>query len=177
MGVENLALLVPIRPGAERDLRRAVEALPSGDGSPFAVVPGTHVARLVVLGAMGSASAPKRRLHPALLSLSALVDGPSKEWLRMMCDTLGPTGDGLWAHCAGWPGPGPAATALWLSRFQIRLHMDIVGNPSASVTEVEEALRKRAVLLDLALEARGLPPEELRELYRASVQRMGTVRS
>ena len=168
-GPELFGLLVPIRPEHELELRHAVEALPADDRSPFSAVPGTHVARLVIIRAMGARNAPRRRLHPSLLSFSGLVDGPLNDWLLTMCRSLGATGDALWNCCSGWPGPGPAATALWLRRFRIRLHTSIVGNTGASVDEVEAALRTRSSLLDLAVAAPGLTPGELRDRYRSTL--------
>ena len=170
MDVENFSALIPVLPGHERDLKVAVEALPGRDESPFAAVPGTHVARLVVLDSFGGPAIPRRRLHPALLALSAMVDGPFDAWLDSMCVALGPTGDALWVHCAGWPGPGPGATARWLHGFRVpKLHTSIIGNPGALVPDVEKGLRQRAALLELALAGR-LPPDELRRRYNTTVR-------
>jgi hypothetical protein len=170
MDVANVSALIPVLPGHERDLRLVIEALPGGGQSPFAAVPGTHVARLVVLGAFGGPAEARRRLHPALLALSAMVDGSFDAWLRSMCTVLGPAGDAVWAHCAGWPGPGPTATAHWLHRFRIRMHVSIIGNPGATVPVVDQSLRQRANLLALALEAPRLSPEELRHRYETTVR-------
>jgi hypothetical protein len=169
MDVDNVSALIPILSGHERDLRLAVEALPDHDQSPFAGVPGTHVARLVVLDSFGGPATPRRRLHPALLALSVMIDGPFDAWLDSMCTALGPTGEALWVHCAGWPGPGPAVTARWLYGFRIRLHTSIVGNPGALRPEVEKGLRQRAALLELALAGR-LPADDLRQRYGRTVR-------
>jgi hypothetical protein len=170
MGAGNFSALVPVLPGHERELRAAIDALGTGEDSPFAAVAGTHITRLVILDAFGGPSEPRRRLRPALLTFSAMVDGPVEAWLRAMCTTLGAVGDCLWTHCSGWPGPDPAATAVWLGSFRIRLDVSLVGNPNASVEQVEKALRQRRNLLNLALEARHLSPAELRRRYETEVR-------
>jgi hypothetical protein len=177
MDVDNVSALVPVLSGHEPDLRRAIEALPTGDRSPFAAVPGTHVARLVVLESFGGPADSPRRLHPPLLALSALVDGPFDAWLRSMCTVLGSTGDGLWCHCAGWPAEAPSITGTWLHTFRIRMHVSLVGNPGVSVDDVHAALQRRSDLLDLALEAGRLSPGELRHRYVATFGRAEAVRA
>lgn len=166
----NFAALVPVLPGRERDLRAAISAFGTGEHSPFAAVPGTHIARLLVLDAFGGADEPRRHLRPALLALSALVDGAFEDWLSTMCATLGEVGDGIWAHCSGWPGPDRTSTAAWLAGYRIRLEVSIVGNPDAPVDRVEAALRQRRSLLRLALDAPDLPAAELRARYEQEVR-------
>ena len=170
MGAELLSLLIPVTAGREQEVRRAIEAFPVGAESPFASVPGTHVARLVVIDAFGSTALIPRRLHPSVLLLSALVDGDVRRWLLAMCQALGASGDEIWEHCGGWPGNGPATTARWLAGFRIRMHKSIVGNPEASVEAVQQALRRRDNLLQLAIHEGRLGPRELRRQYRTTVQ-------
>jgi hypothetical protein len=164
---EAFTALVPVRPGDEPALRRRLATLdPDGAGTgPFASVPGTHVVRLSVVDTFGARSEGHRRLHPALLMISSLVDGPVEDWLRTMAATLGTTGDALWAHCSGWPGPGPASTARWLAAFRLRMHICLVGHPDPTVAEMERALDRQRRLRDLAIRAQTLTPKELRAAY------------
>lgn len=164
---EAFIALVPIRPGDEPSLRQTLEAFdPERIGaSPFAAVPGTHVVRLAVIETFGARNEGHRRLHPALLSFSVLVDGPVDAWLRSMGATLGPTGDALWAHCSGWPGPGPAATGRWLLSFRLRMHTYVIGHPEPTVDDVTLALRRQRSLRELAIRAQTLTPKALRAAY------------
>jgi hypothetical protein len=168
-GVKTFAALIPIQPESVGSLRAVLQGLgpDTAGGSPFAGVPGTHAVRLAVLDSFGSRAQSPRRLHPALLSISALVDGPVTYWLRSMGAVLQDGGDSIWAHCSGWPGPGPAVTARWLLGFEIRTHECIIAHPAATADQIVDALRQQRDLQALAVRARALKPKELRQQYDA----------
>jgi len=167
-GPDIFGALIPVRPGHEKPLRALLGGLDAGWRSPFADVPGTHLARLVVLRSFGSRAEPRRRLHPALLAFSAMVDGPVDAWLGKMCVNLGAEGDRVWSHCAGWPGPEAAACARWLLSLRLRMHASVIGNPGAPVDEVLGALDRREVLRTLALRRGSVSPADLRSAYEAA---------
>ncbi|HEV7535019.1 MAG TPA: hypothetical protein VGP90_05250 [Acidimicrobiia bacterium] len=175
---EAFFALVPIRAGDEPSLREMLEGFDPGraGASPFSAVPGTHVVRLTVVDSFGTRSDGRRRLHPALLSISVLVDGPVEDWLRSMAAGLGPSGDALWAHCLGWPGPGPAVTGRWLWSLRQRMHLTVIGHPDPTVDDVRRALDQQRALRDLAIRARTLTPKELRVAYGEQFGATATVR-
>jgi hypothetical protein len=176
MAVEMFASLVPVRRDQEKGLRAVLDGLGTSDQSPFAAVPGTHVARLAVIRRVGAAAARDRRLHTALLSFSALVDGPVEDWLGSLPAACGAAGDAVWNHCAGWPGPEPAdAFARWLLDFRLPMHTCIIAHEKTSVGEVTTAIEQRKLLLRLAVAARGLDDGELRRAYNEAFGSLATV--
>jgi hypothetical protein len=167
MAVELFTALTPIVPGREADLRRTLAGLPAGELSPLERVPGTHVARWVVLESLGMLDSARRRpLRPAQLLFSAALDGPLESWLGGLLAGLGPAATAIWSHCLRWPATGERdAVANWLREHRVGNTVPFVGHPDATVGQIGEALDRRARLLRLAIHAQGLPPVELRKAY------------
>src|SRR5688500_20357923 len=104
-----LTTLVPIEAGREEALRKTLADLPTGADSPFHRVAGTHMARLSVLDHYGGSlfgPLSHRSLDPALLVLTAVVDGPAPAWAVRIAGTVRPTAGAVWSHCRGCPGRG-----------------------------------------------------------------------
>lgn len=138
-------VLAPLRDGAAVPARAVIAAL----DEPFARVPGTHLARVQVLG-------------PDLL-LAADHDGPLERWLPTAARELDP----VLAHCAGWPGADDAAAALrWARAHQLDVGFSIVGSPGATVEQVGEALALRASLARFAAQTDGLDDAALHAAWR-----------
>lgn len=169
MAVDLLTSLTPIVPGREADLRRALAALPTGDGSPFARVPGTHVARWVVLEYFGKGDPVLRRpLRPALLLFSAAFDGPVEPWLWGLRAGLGPTAEAVWSHCSRWPGAAEGTSfAHWLLEHRLHINMPFVAHPEATVGEILHGLDCRERLINFAVRNQGRAPADLRRAFEA----------
>lgn len=169
MGLVQHTSLLPVEAGQEGALRRRLDTLGDGGDSPFATVPGTHMARLFVLDHYGGPPGGNhhRRIDPALLAFSAVLDGPLGPWLDGLRAALGSTGEEIWCHCPGFPGMRDgAAFSAWLLRHEIAPSMPIIAYPDATVGQVRRGLELRARLADLAERAQGAKPSELRAAYR-----------
>ena len=128
-------LLAALRDGEDRAARDAMRAL----GTPFARVPGTHLARLQVL------EPPARRWRgrprPYLL-LAAEHDGPAEPWLAAVAREL----DAVLAHCAFWPGAAdPAEVARWARERTVDVGFSVVAT-DATVEQIGAALRRQAAV-------------------------------
>jgi hypothetical protein len=135
-----IVVLAALRGGEADAARAAIAAL----DSPFARVPGTHLARVQVL------RPPSRRLRGKpreYLLLAADHDGPAERWLAAAAREL----DAVLSHCAFWPGCGdPAEVVRWTRARELRVGFSVVGAPDATVEEVSEALELRERLGRLA---------------------------
>jgi hypothetical protein len=140
-------LLAPLRGGEAEAARAAIRAL----DTPFARVPGTHLARVQVL----------EENH---LLLAADHDGPLEPWLLAAAREL----DAVLAHCAFWPGADkPAEVVSWAGDRSLPAGFSVVGSPHATVEEVGEALALRERLARFAAETEGLDDAALHTAWKA----------
>jgi hypothetical protein len=140
-------LVAPLRGGEADAAREAIRTL----DQPFARVPGTHLARVQVLG--------DRRLLVA-----ADHDGPLEPWLAAAAPEL----DSVLAHCAFWPGAdNPAEVVSWARERSLPAGFSVVGSPHATVEQVGEALALRERLSRFAAETEGLDDAALHAAWKA----------
>ena len=165
MAVETISLLSPIAAGHEEAVRATLATFERGTG-PFVKVPGTHVARFVVINWLGTGDPTRRRrLRPARLLFSAVVDGPVEGWLWGMFEKQGPVVETVWRHCSGWPAAEERqARARWLLDQRLAITYPLVAN-DATVAEIQHGLKRRDALRGLKAKASLLTPAELRAAY------------
>lgn len=165
MAVETISLLSPIAADREEAVRATLATFKRGTG-PFVDVPGTHVARFVVVNWLGTGDPRRRRrLRPARLLFSAVVDGPVEGWLWGLFQKQGPVVETVWRHCSGWPEAGDRqARTRWLLEQRLAITYPVVAN-DATVTEIQRGLKRREALRGLKTKASLLTPTELRAAY------------
>jgi hypothetical protein len=168
--VEPIFLLSPIEAGQEEELRATLGAYNKPGASPFADVPGTHVARFVVVNWLGTGDrTSRRRLRPARLLFSAFVDGPVEAWLWGLFEKQRAAVDSIWRHCCGWPAAGdPQAGARWLLEQRVDVTYPLVAN-DRTVSEIRRGLGLRRALMGLKAKADLLTAPELREAYQRAM--------
>lgn len=165
----SLTVLTPILDGQQDALAQHLDALPGGEDSPLARVPGTHFARWVVIRDVVYEGAGQRRDHlraPRLLFTSNF-DGSLEPYLEAMRIGLGEDADGIWSHCRGYPGRHDAdAFAAWLRAHQLHSVLFFAAYGDQTVSEVHANLELRARLIQFALDAQQLPPHDLQAGFR-----------
>jgi hypothetical protein len=164
-----LTVLTPIVEGHEDALTRHLDRLPGGDGSPLARVPGTHFARWVVIPDVVYEGAGQRHDHleASRLLFTSNFDGPPAPYLEALRTGLGEDADAIWGHCRGYPGRGDgAAFARWMRAHQLVSALFFAAYGDQTVGEVHANLEQRARLIEFALSAQGLPPEQLQSGFR-----------
>jgi hypothetical protein len=169
-----LTTLAPIEAGRQESLRKTLADLPTGRASPFQRVAGTHMARLCVLDHYGGALVGPlchRSLDPALLVMTAVVDGPGSAWAESLPTTIGPTVEAVWIHCSGFPGIGNgAAFARWLLDHEVAATFAVVANHD-TVNAVRTGLDLRARLGQFAARLQGTAPAAVRAAYQQGFDR------
>jgi hypothetical protein len=165
----GLTALFPIDDGLPDELTRHLDALPSGDASPLARVHGTHFARWVIIGDVvheGDGQRPDH-LRAARLLFTSNFDGPLERHLEGLRTGLAEDADAIWGHCRGYPGRGDGgAFAAWLGGHRVPSALFFAAYAEQSVGEVHANLELRTRLVDFALHAQGLAPDELRSRFR-----------
>ena len=102
-----LTVLTPILDGHAAELTAHLDALPEGDASPLARVPGTHLGRWVVIDQVKYQGHGQRRrdsLDASRLLFTSNFDGELDPYLERLRTGLGEDADAIWGHCRGYPG-------------------------------------------------------------------------
>jgi hypothetical protein len=165
----HFTTLVPIQAGREEALRKTLDDLGAGGQSPFEQLPGTHMARLYVLDHYGGVlrgPVGHHAFEPALLVLSAVVDGSVPAWLDELQARLEPTAEAVWSHCSGFPGMAGDALARWLFDHEVRPNFEVIAHDQATVGAVRRGLELRGLLGEFAARMQGSAPAVVRAAYR-----------
>jgi hypothetical protein len=167
--VYGLTVLTPVLEGYEEALRERLEGFATGDDSPLARVPHTHVARWVLIPALpfDGPPQPPDSLRAALLLFTSTFDGRLEDYLDVLCERIPEICTAVWGACAGFPGPvaeAPDRFKAYLRRHQVRtgLFYAAYADRRARVANIGFALAQRAALQGIAADAAMLSPPELR---------------
>jgi hypothetical protein len=163
---EGLAALLPVLEGRETELRKALEAMPTGRASPFARIGSTHFARLVLLEEFPGRNGKPLTDVPACVFFAAESDIPVAGYLEALCTLLPHDVDGIFERCVGCPGTSaPALFADWMLRHRVGAGFSLHANPEASVRQVVESLRLRERIIGFAVDTRMLAPTPLKDAW------------
>ena len=165
-----LTVLTPILDGHVQELTEHLDALPEGAGSPLARVPGTHLARWVVIDQVkyqGHAQRHRDALRASRLLFTSNFDGPLEPYLEALRTGLAEDADAVWRHCRGYPGHRDrAGFARWLRAHELEAALFFAAYGTQTLEQVHANLDKRARLIEFALEAQGLEPEALKARFQ-----------
>jgi hypothetical protein len=158
-------VMTPIDHGAEAELRAHLEAM-SRETSTFAQLPRTHFGRWVILDQfVNEDDQPKQeRLASSYLIFTSNFDGDLDSYLDELCSV---PADATWGRCAGCPRPASGdALKRYLLHNQIKTGLFYAAYGDATVPQVVQALDQRERMIDFAVEAQGLEPDELQRRFR-----------
>jgi hypothetical protein len=163
-----LSVLAPIADGRADALQAHLEALAEGDASPLARVPGTHIARWVVIPDViyqGHGQRKRDRLGPRLL-FSSNHDGDVGAYLEGLRTGMADDADAIWGHCRGYPGhaDGPAFAA-WMRAHMLEAALFFAAYGGMTVEQVQDNLARRRALLELVIDGQGAPPADLKARF------------
>jgi hypothetical protein len=157
-------VLTPIRPGAEAELRAVLEGL-AGE-SPFARLPRTHFARLMIVPDMPVPAGVQDPLDGPYLLLTANFDGDVDSWLDELAAVVVPEAREIWGRCVGCPQPAEgAALKAYLWRNQLQSGVVFAAYGQANVAQIRGALDKRARLSDFVVRAQDMDPAQRRAAF------------
>ena len=164
-----LTVLTPVLPERVNALAAHLDALGSGDRSPLVRVPGTHLARWVIIDNVVYEGPPQARENLAAprLLFTSNFDGSLDPYLEVLRTGLGEDADAIWGHCPGYPGRAePRAWAGWFRAHQVDSALFFAAYGDQTVGEVRANLELRSRLMRFALEAQGLAPEQLQARFQ-----------
>ena len=164
-----LTVLTPIREGHEEQLAAHLDGLGDGDASPLARVPGTHIARWVVVPDVkyqGAGQRHRDHLSTGRLLFSSNFDGDLDDYLEGLRTGMAEEADAIWGHCRDYPGHGNAgAFRAYMRAYQLEAALFFAAYGEQTVAEVQANVARRRRLIEFALDAQGLSAAELKTRF------------
>jgi hypothetical protein len=151
-----VTVYAPVFPDCADELRAVIATLPTGPASPFATLPGTHYARLVVADGVRGRT---------LLVCSAVTDAAEPEFLVALLTRTGDLPERLWSLCPGWPGQADVPrAAAWLTDHAVPPTLPF-STYDAPLDQVRAGLALRARLVAFVPRAQDLDPAALQAAF------------
>jgi hypothetical protein len=172
--VYGLTLLCPILddpaavPSHDLQIRKHLATLPVGPDSLFAIAPGTHLARLVVLDDVIYVGAPscEEHLHSKYLVFESNCDGDRDSYLRGLALAMPGELDAIWRHCVGYPPLGASDLPAFLGymrRCEIQTTFFFAPVNDKTRTQTLIALRNKGYIARFIAEHQTNPPAEIQK--------------
>jgi hypothetical protein len=172
--VYGLTLLSPILnderavPSHDLQIRRYLAKLPTGADSPFAVAPGTHLARLVVLDDVIYVGMPscEEHLKSKYLVFESNCDGDLDTYFTGLATKIPQHLDAIWSHCTGYPGTQDLPVFLrYMKACQVDTTFFFAAVNDKSVTETLLALQAKRAVADFIATHQGMDPAQLQREF------------
>ncbi len=173
--VYGLTILSPIinddraTPSHDLQIRSYLAGLSTGQDSPFALAPGTHLARLVVMDDVVFVGAPavEEHLNSKYLifesNCDAGPDGSIDGYLNGLAEHAAEHLDAIWSHCVGYPGAADRAAFIrYMKACQLETTFFFAAINDKSVPETLRALQTQRAVADFIESHQGVEPEKLR---------------
>jgi hypothetical protein len=163
-----LSVLTPILDGHADELRAHLEGLEEGAASPLARVPGTHIARWVVIDDViyqGAGQRKRDTLTPRLL-FSSNFDGDLDVYLEGLRTGMADDADAIWGHCRDYPGHENSGTfRAYMRAYQLEAALFFAAYGDQTVGEVKGNVAQRRRLIDFAIEGQRLDAATLKSRF------------
>src|SRR5580692_1121349 len=162
--VYGLTILSPIidddkaTPSHDLQIREYLAKLSTREDSPFALAPGTHLARLVVMDDVIFVGAPAREEHlkSKYLIFESNLDGDLDSYLNGLAATVPEHLDAIWKHCVGYPGAANRpAFVEYMKACQLTTTFYFATVNDKSVRETLRALQTQTAVADFIASHQG----------------------
>lgn len=169
-GIYGLTLLCPIlndesaRPSHDLQIREYLSKLTADSGSPFAIAPGTHLARLVVMDDVIYVGMPacEEHLKSKYLVLESNFDGDLDNYLMGLATTIPEYLDAIWSHCNGYPGSADKAKFVrYMKACQLETTFLFAAVNDKTVTQTLAALQTQRAVARFVAEHQGVDPAQI----------------
>jgi hypothetical protein len=167
--IYGLTLLCPIlndenaRPSHDLQIRDYLSKLTADSESPFAVAPGTHLARLVVMDDVIYVGMPacEEHLQSKYLVLESNFDGDLDIYLTGLATTIPEHVDAIWSHCNGYPGCGDKAKFVqYMKKCQIETTFLFAAVNDKTITQTLAALQTQRAVSHFVAQHQGVDPAQ-----------------
>ncbi len=172
--VYGLTILSPIihdpraTPSHDLQIRRYLAELPNRENSLFALAPGTHLSRLVVMDDVIYVGAPTHEEHlkSKYLIFECNLDGDLDRYLTGLAATVPEQLDAIWKHCVGYPGAAnPRAFVAYMKACQLPTTFYFAAVNDKTVTQTLRALQTQTAVADFIARHQGVDPGTLQREF------------
>lgn len=162
--------MTAIKPGEIDALRAYLEGFRDRGERPLDKVPGTHMARFVIVEKFNCKPSYKQRrpenIACASLCFSSNLDGPIDTYLDGLCAIFQPEAQEIWGRCVGSPAACEGkALKDYLKHNQIDCGFFYAAYGEATVEKVRFTLDQRERMMAFATEHQGVSPAELQQAF------------
>jgi len=174
--VYGLTILSPIiedekaTPSHDLQIRNYLSKLSTREDSPFALAPGTHLARLVVMDDVIYVGMPacEEHLKSKYLIFESNLDGDLDGYLNGLAASIPEHLDAIWQHCVGYPGAGSRRAFVdYMKACQIETTFFFAAVNDKSVTETLRALQTQTAVTDFIARHQGADASTLQRDFIA----------
>jgi hypothetical protein len=174
--VYGLTILAPIiddanaTPSHDLQIRAYLAQLSTREDSPFALAPGTHLARLVVMDDVIYVGMPscEEHLKSKYLVFESNCDGDLDSYLGGLADNVPGHLDAIWSHCVGYPSQGAADRQAFISYMkacQVETTFYFAAVNDKSVPATLKALQIQTAVADFIADHQGADPATLQREF------------
>lgn len=172
--VYGLTILSPIiddekaTPSHDLQIRKYLAGLCTREGSPFALAPGTHLARLVVMDDVIFVGVPvqEEHLNSKYLIFEANIDGDRDGYLHGLAEAVPQHLDAIWMHCVGYPGAANRQAFVdYMKACQLTTTFYFAAVNNKTVPETLRALQVQTAVGDFIAAHQGAEPATLQRAF------------
>jgi hypothetical protein len=181
--VYGLTILSPIiddqkaTPSHDLQIRKYLATLSTAEESPFALAPGTHLARLVVMDDVIYVGMPacEEHLKSKYLVFESNCDGDLDDYLSGLAAAVPKQLDAIWTHCVGYPKAGASdreAFVRYMKSCQVDTTFFFAAVNDKSVPETLRALQTQTAVADFIAMHQGMEPAQLQSEFLGFASRL-----
>jgi len=154
-------------------IRRYLSHMPNGGNSPFAKVPGTHFARLVVMDDVVFVGSPtmEEHLNSAYLVFICDFDGDLDSYLQSMARAIPDVLDEIWSNCVEYPGTADVGKfTKYMKKCQVTTTFYFADVNDKTLGQTFKALKIKSELADFVVKNQGQPAGTLQQAFGAFLE-------
>jgi hypothetical protein len=181
--VYGLTLLSPILhdphavPSHSLQIRDYLATLPTGAESPFAIAPGTHLCRLVVMDDVIYVGMPacEEHLKSKYLVFETNCDADLEAYFTGLAKNIPQHLDAIWSHCIGYPGAANLPQLLqYMKTCQLTTTFFFAAVNNSTVTESLRALQTQRAVADFIATRQGMDPAQIQRDFITLTKALAT---
>ena len=158
-----------VTPSHDLQIRAHLATVPTDEKSPFALAPGTHLCRLVVMDDVVFVGSPAREEHlkSKYLIFETNCDSDATAYLTGLAKTIPEQLDAIWSHCTGYPGCANLAEFLaYMKTCQLETTFFFAAVNDKSLPNTLRALTTQRAAADFIATHQGTDPTRLQADFK-----------